>query len=124
MTGIPAASQTLLLQRTVFQTASIGGTSTGSSYELSEGETIAALSDDSKTLSEYGVDKHGYIIKVGAIGIKEARYTPQPFHSYMKREQVNSNSALSNALYGFVEDSNVVKFELTDDEYASRKGDE
>lgn len=87
ITGIAAPAQKLTLHQPTSAT----------SYELTEGAFIAALGDENKTLSDYGV-KEGDIIKV-----------------------MPDSSSLASSLYTFVEDPNVKKFELTDKEYAERR---
>lgn len=109
MTGINVSSQRLALHQPT----------PASSYELTEGAFIAALDNEDRTLSDYGV-KEGDIIKVCFVlfAMKdECQLICRPLG------QVSPDSdTLKNSLYTFVEDPNVKKFELTDEEYAGRRG--
>ncbi|BGP16011.1 hypothetical protein JCM10213_005438 [Rhodosporidiobolus nylandii] len=91
ITGIPFASQTLSLCRTG---ANAGHSGAGGA---AGGEVVAALEDDGRTLESYGVREYMTI-------------------------RVESNDPHARGLTGqYTDDSQVEKFELTQEEYESRR---
>lgn len=74
------------------------GSMPATTYELEEGATLAVLDDDDRTLGSYGLNSDGHIIKVAP-----------------------SDSRLTSTLSSYIEDPNVQKFELTQEEYAQRR---
>ncbi|GAA5824195.1 hypothetical protein JCM11251_001562 [Rhodosporidiobolus azoricus] len=94
ITGIPQAAQKLSLRRT--GAAGAGGGHSGTS--AAEGEVLAVLDNDDRTLGSYGITE------------------------YMTIRVDPSDDPFSRGLAGqFTDDSQVEKFELTQEEYEARR---
>ncbi|GAA5857921.1 hypothetical protein JCM9279_000635 [Rhodotorula babjevae] len=92
ITGIPASTQLLTLRRT----GADAGHS-GSSSSVAGGDVLAVLGNDNKTLDSYGLREYMTI-------------------------RVDSNDPHARGLAGqYTDDSQVDKFELTEEEYAARR---
>ncbi|TNY20888.1 tubulin-folding cofactor B [Rhodotorula diobovata] len=92
ITGIPAATQSLTLRRT-----GADASHSGSSTSAQGGDVLAVLDHDDRTLDSYGIREYMTI-------------------------RVDSNDPHARGLAGqFADDSQVDKFELTEEEYAARR---